>query len=104
MANGRSSRWGASASKNSYSLTSLQLVPFAPGQGGAPKVVSVHNAHVAKLKSCGISGFRFDAAKPGALGSRAVFVFSQGICDLSISGTTWTKRMSTPMGRQFSFG
>lgn len=32
-------------------------------KGGAPKVVSVHNAHVAKLKSCGVSGFRFDAAK-----------------------------------------
>ncbi|CAJ1414023.1 unnamed protein product [Effrenium voratum] len=32
-------------------------------KGGAPKVVAVHNAHMAKLKSCGISGFRFDAAK-----------------------------------------
>jgi len=32
-------------------------------KGGSEKVVAVHAAHVEKLKSCGVSGFRFDAAK-----------------------------------------
>jgi len=31
--------------------------------GGSEKVMSVHTAHMEKLKNCGISGFRFDAAK-----------------------------------------
>ncbi|CAE8711296.1 unnamed protein product, partial [Polarella glacialis] len=32
-------------------------------QGGSPKVQSAHMAHMQQLKSCGVSGFRFDAAK-----------------------------------------
>lgn len=32
-------------------------------KGGSAKVVSVHSSHMEKLKSCGVSGFRFDAAK-----------------------------------------
>jgi len=32
-------------------------------KGGSAKVVSVHSSHMEKLKNCGVSGFRFDAAK-----------------------------------------
>lgn len=32
-------------------------------KGGAPKVVKVHTAHMQLLRSCGVSGFRLDAAK-----------------------------------------
>jgi len=32
-------------------------------KGGSEKVMAVHTAHMEKLKACGVSGFRFDAAK-----------------------------------------
>eukprot|EP00928_Gymnodinium_smaydae_P018184 TRINITY_DN16925_c0_g1_i2.p1 TRINITY_DN16925_c0_g1~~TRINITY_DN16925_c0_g1_i2.p1 ORF type:complete len:826 (+),score=182.00 TRINITY_DN16925_c0_g1_i2:66-2543(+) len=32
-------------------------------RGGSPKVVAVHTDHMRKLRACGVSGFRFDAAK-----------------------------------------
>lgn len=32
-------------------------------KGGSEKVMAVHVAHMEKLKNCGVSGFRFDAAK-----------------------------------------
>ncbi|CAE8586174.1 unnamed protein product, partial [Polarella glacialis] len=48
-------------------------------QGGSPKVQSAHMAHMQQLKSCGVSGFRFDAAKHMRPQHIADYVQSAGV-------------------------